>query len=270
VNVVALGRGQIALEGRVCRLADLVLALLEGRQVLQVPGIGELVVELDQQSLEADPQLQRPLALAAGVEIGAGAQQQRLAGVEALLAAEHRGDPFLRSQVFLAPPSFRGLAGPDVDLAGGAEAAAGGLFAAAEADPHRHGALGRELVDVGVGARDRLGVQGAVEQLDSLADEDVGGVLGLGRLVEPGLRLALVLEWREGPDRRRPGERQRRWLGAGLSAPRPATPARGRCGSPDGPDDEDALALGPGPGPGQVAPVRQGQRAGEVELRESE
>lgn len=269
-DVVALGGGQIALESRVCRLADLVLALPQGRHVFQVARIGELVVELDQQGLEADPQLQRRLALAAGVEVGAGAQQQRLAGVQAFLPAEYRGDPFLRAQVFLTPPPFRGAAGPDVDLAGSAETPAGGLFAAAVADSHRHGALGRQLVDVGIGARDRVGVEGAVEQLDPFADEDVGGVLGPGRPIEPALRLGLTVERRKGPDRRRPGERQLGRLGIWNRAPRPPAPARGGRWRPDSPYDEDALALAAGPGPSQIAPVRQWQRAGEVELRESE
>ena len=61
-------------------------------------------VELGEQRLEADPQLQRRLALAAGVEVGAGAQQQRLAGVEPLAAAQHRRHPFLRLQILFALP----------------------------------------------------------------------------------------------------------------------------------------------------------------------
>jgi hypothetical protein len=59
-------------------------------------------------------------------------------------------------------------------------------------------------------------------------------------------------------------------LGVGPGALRPAAPARGGRWGPDRPHDEDALALIAGPGPGQVAPIRQGQRAGEIELRESE
>ena len=68
--------------------------------------------QLGEQRLEPDPQLQRRLALAAGVEVGAGAQQQGLADVEPLAAAEHRGDPFLRAQSLLAPPAPRGAAWP--------------------------------------------------------------------------------------------------------------------------------------------------------------
>ena len=67
-----------------------------------VAGVGNGVLELGQQRLEADPQLQRRLALAAGVEVGTGAQQQGLAGVDLFAAAEHRRHPFLRAQVFFA------------------------------------------------------------------------------------------------------------------------------------------------------------------------
>ena len=162
-------------------------------------------MELDQQGLEADPQLQCRLALATGVEVGPGAQQQRLTGIQLRLAPENGGDAFLRAQIFLAPAPLRGAAGPDVDLAGGTEASAGGLFAAAEADTHRHGALGRQLVEVGIGTGDRLGVEGPVEQHDPFADEDVGAVLGLGRLLEPALGVDLALKGREGPDRGRAG-----------------------------------------------------------------
>ena len=75
-------------------------------------GVREGALQLDQQRLQPDSQLQRRLAVAAGVEVGAGAQQERLAGVEPLATAEHGGDPFLRAQVFLAPPAARGAAGP--------------------------------------------------------------------------------------------------------------------------------------------------------------
>ena len=68
------------------------------------PGSSRAAAQLGEQRFDADPQLQRRLAVAAGVEVGAGAQQQRLAGVEPLAAAEHRGDPLLRAQLLLAPP----------------------------------------------------------------------------------------------------------------------------------------------------------------------
>ena len=72
------------------------------------PGSLDGALQLDQQRLEADPQLQGRLALAAGVEVGAGAQQQGLAGVEPLAAAQDCRDPFLRAQLLLAPaPAMR-------------------------------------------------------------------------------------------------------------------------------------------------------------------
>ena len=63
------------------------------------PGVLDGAPQLGEQRLEADPQLQRRLAGAAGVEVGAGAQQHRLAGVDLLPPAEHGGDPLLRAQV---------------------------------------------------------------------------------------------------------------------------------------------------------------------------
>jgi len=110
-------------------------------------------------------------------------------------------------------------------------------------------------------------VEGAVEQFHPLTDEDVCRVLGFGCRIEPGLGVGLALQRREGADRRRLGERQLGRIGIGLGALGPAAPARAGRRRRDGANDEDGLAAGIGPR--QVAPVRQGQRAGEVELRES-
>jgi len=148
-----------------------------------VPGVGKRTLQLDQQRLQAHPQLQRRLAVPARVEVGAGAEQEGLAGVSAFAAAEDRRDPFLRAQLLLAAAPARG-AGADVDLAGVAEAPDRGLFAAAEADQDPLGALGRELgPGRRVGAGERLRVQGAVEQLQRFVNEDLDGVLGLGCFV---------------------------------------------------------------------------------------
>ena len=54
------------------------------------PGSETAPRQLGQQSLEADSELQRRLAVAAGVEVGTSAQQQGLAGVDLLAASEHR------------------------------------------------------------------------------------------------------------------------------------------------------------------------------------
>ena len=122
---------------------------------------------------------------------------------------------------------------------------------------------------VWIGAGEGVDVQGAVDEADPLADEDVGGVRGLGRLVEPAGGGLLVVEGGEGPDRGGPGKRQggRGALGPRLPWP-PASAGRWRRCS-QGCDDEDALA-GAGTLTSQVAPIRERQRAGEVELRESE
>jgi hypothetical protein len=146
----------------------------------------------------------------------------------------------------------------------------GGLLAAAVADPHRHRALGGQLVRVGVGAGDGVDVKGSVEESDPLGDEDVGGVLGLGRLVEPAGGGVLVLEGREGPDRGGAGEWEGGWGVVGLRLPCPPASTRRWRRRPQSLDYENALALVARARPGQIATVRQGQRAGEVELRESE
>jgi hypothetical protein len=82
-----------------------------------------------------------------------------------------------------------------------------------------------------------VGVQGPVEQLDPFADEEVRRVLGLGRGIEPGLSVSLVLQWCEGADRSGPGKRQLGGLGVGLGALWAAAPARAGRGSSDGADD---------------------------------
>jgi hypothetical protein len=67
-----------------------------------VPRIGKRPLQLYQQRLQAHPQLQGGLAVAAGVEVGAGAEEKGLAGIRLLAAAEDRRHPFLRAQLFLA------------------------------------------------------------------------------------------------------------------------------------------------------------------------
>ena len=54
--------------------------------------------------------------MAPGVEVGAGAQQQRLAGVDPFAAAEHGRDPLLRPQLLGALSAARGAGGPDVGV----------------------------------------------------------------------------------------------------------------------------------------------------------
>jgi len=121
-----------------------------------VVGVGEGAVELDQQRLEPDAQLQRRLATAAGVEVGAGAQDKRLAGVELLAPAEHRGDSFLWAQVLLPLAAARAGASACGDVTCLGEAPGGDLGAAAVADSDRHGVLAAELGSKRVGSGDRV------------------------------------------------------------------------------------------------------------------
>ena len=164
-DVVQLGRGERRRASAARRARrGLVAALGEGRHVALVAGVVGAAAQLGQQRFETGAQLQGRLAVAAGVEVGAGAQQQRLAGVEPFAAAEHRGEALLRAQLLLAPPPRRAAAGRDGDLAGDGEAAGGDLLAAAEADPARDRALGGERRQRRVGGGDGVGVEGAVEQ----------------------------------------------------------------------------------------------------------
>jgi len=50
-----------------------------------------------------------------------------------------------------------------------------------------------------------LGVEGAVEQIESFLDEDVNGVFGFAGFVEPAGGRLLVFEGRESANRGRPG-----------------------------------------------------------------
>jgi hypothetical protein len=235
-----------------------------------VAGVGEGALELGQQGLEPDPQLQGGLAVAAGVEVGPGAEEEGLAGVEPLAAAENSGDSFLRAQLLLAPAAARG-AEADVDRAGVAEAAGCDLLAAAVADQNPLGSLGAQLaVGAGRRSRDSLRVQGPVQQRQSLVDEDVDGVLGLAGLVQPARRLSLIRERGEGADRGRAGQGQGLRLVAEIDPAGPAPAPAGGARRADPLEDEDALRrLGP-LGARQVATVGERQRPGEVELDESE
>ncbi|MGN6663591.1 MAG: hypothetical protein ACTHK6_05225 [Solirubrobacterales bacterium] len=249
--------------------ACLGLPRLQRSHVLFVSRVRERSLQLDQQRLGAHPQLQRRLAVAAGVEVGTRPQQQGLAGVEPLAAAEDGGDPFLGAQLFLAPSPSGPPPRPDIDLACFGEAAVGGLLAAAVADqdPLRPG--GGELgAAAGIGRGDRLRVQRSVQQRDRFLGEDVDGVLGLAGLVQPAPRFLLAGEGGEGPDRGGAGEDQRRRLGIGRAAAPTPAPLRPQ-GRAQPPQDEDALLLTL-PRARQVAAVRQGKRTGEVELDESE
>jgi hypothetical protein len=112
-------------------------------------------------------------------------------------------------------------------------------------------------------------VQGAVQQLQPFLNENVDRVLGLAGFIQPAGGCLLVFERGEGADRRRPRQDQRLRLALGLRLARPAPAPAGGEGGADPLQDEDALLAGSGLA-GEVAAVGQRQRAGEIELDESE
>ena len=234
-----------------------------------VPGIGDGAVELDQERLERDPQLQRRLTMAPGVEVGAGAQQQRLAGVDPFAAAEHRRDPLLRAQLLGALLAARCAGGPDVGVTGARVAADRHLLARSVADPHSVGVRGGQRAEMRVGGGGALGEQRPVEHGEPLSDEIVDRLVGLDRASQPALGL---LRAREGTVGTHGGDARQRQLRRHLArlrrlgAPAPAAGERGRG---EGFDDQHALLLVV-PAAGQIAAIGDGQRAGEVVLRESE
>ena len=200
--------------------------------------------QLGQQRLEADPQLQRRLAVAAGVEVGPGAQQQRLAGVDPLAPAEDRGGPLLGAQLFGAPASPRGAGRPDVDLPRRGEAPGRDLVAAAVADPHRHRPLrGSARARAGRRSPPPWAWSARLSRSIPSSTSVVDRVLGLERLARASAAASrLVGEGLEGPDRGRPGSaaaaRARRPASAGARA---APSARGGGGAPSRLDDQHAL-----------------------------
>ncbi len=129
------------------------------------------------------------LAAATRVEVGAGAQDQGLAGVEALAATDHGGESLLRAQLFVAPAPLRAGRPTRVDLVRGGEATGGHLLAAAMADPDRRSPLGAQFGAERIGARDRVRVQHPVEQGERLGDRGVAHLLGGSGLLEPALRV---------------------------------------------------------------------------------
>ena len=230
----------------------------------------ERLGELGEQGLESDPQLQRRLAAAAGVEVGAGAEQEGLAGVDPLAAAQHPGDPFLGAQVFLATFAPRCAGRLDVDLAGLAVGSLGGLLAAAVADPHGDRPLRRQGRGEGVGGGHRVGVEGVVEEGDarpprrasSAASSAVAAASQAAASSGPsnGSKARIAVARESGtsggvtPASASRGRRRRR-LGRGGAASVSITRTLSRS---------SLLAAR------QVAAVGERQRAGEVELRESE
>ena len=190
-----------------------------------------------------------------------------------LAAAEHGGDPFLRAQLFLAPPPPRGPPAPDVDLAGRAEARRrrSPRRCRSRSAP-RPRAPAASVVRVGVGGGHRLRVQGAVQQLDRRRRPATSTrLLGLGRLVEPARRPRASSS--NGAKARIAVARASGSAGGAAArrrALRPApAPARARGGAPSVCTTR-TLSSPPSLAPRQVAAVGERQGPGEVELGESE
>lgn len=97
-----LRRFEVFSQGDVREVADFATPPLDRCHVLSVAGVAEGSAQLGQQGLKADAELQRRLAIAIGVQVGTGAQEERLTGIEALAAAEHGGDALLGAQLLVA------------------------------------------------------------------------------------------------------------------------------------------------------------------------
>jgi hypothetical protein len=110
-------------------------------------------------------------------------------------------------------------------------------------------------LDLRVGSRNRLDVEGAVEQRQPLADQDVRGLLGLGRLIEPAGGGAVVVEGSEGADRGGTSQRQVGGAEVGVGAPWPPPAPRWLRRRSDRRQDKDALLCAGARGANQVAPV---------------
>src|SRR5207247_7734316 len=108
--------------------------------------------EPDKHGLDPSSKLKGGVAVAPEVGVDAGAGEDRLAGVQGLAAAEHRGDPLLRTDVGLAAGAAPARRSARLKVARLQPLSLGDLLAAAVADPDRQRLLGTDLVDVGVAA----------------------------------------------------------------------------------------------------------------------
>jgi hypothetical protein len=173
-------------------------------------------LELGEGGLERDAQLQRRLAQPPGVEIGARAQDELLAGQRGVAAAEQRREALLRAQRALASRALGGLLRRRLDGVG--PLPVGDLLADAVADAGHERLLAGDLADAGAGRRD------AVQGDDPVEDRELERDL-VDRVVQPGLRARLVD--RVAPDDGRPPRRDGRRLGGGgaLAPRRAAAPA---------------------------------------------
>jgi hypothetical protein len=268
-NHVLVLVGELASKSSLTRRAGLGSPARQLSHVFLVVRVSERALQLDQQRIEGDAELQGRLPHASRVEIGTGAEQQRLADIEVLAAAEHGRHPALRAQL-VGPLSPSGtLSRTDLDVVCLAEAPRCDLLAAAISDSDRHRLPRTRFPDVWIGARHRLGVQRSAEQRDRLVGQGIGGLVP-DRLPQPGLcPLRRVEAFHRAHDRDL-GERQRDLVPAVPGGLRLTTTTARRRGRGAGRDDENPLAVALSAASRQVAPVLQGQAAWELELDESE
>jgi len=134
--------------GRSCRADEQLYPLVN----VTLPGpTGQLGDSCGERALE----LERRLAPAAGIDVGAGAQRQLLAGQNYVATTQHRGQPLLRAEDCLA------LSSPATDrhLNRGAPTAACNLLAGSDADAYYERLAWSDSVRVWIGRGDPLALK---------------------------------------------------------------------------------------------------------------
>ena len=226
---------------------------------------------LGQQRLQPDPELQRRLARPLAVEVGAGAQQQRLAGVGGLAAAEHGGDPLLRAQRLGAAARAGRRAGRSI---ASAPAAVGDLVAGAVAEPGRRAPVPRaRRRRAGPAVASWWACSARLTIRERLVDELVArsSVESCRRASQASASSSLLERPRADHGQRgSPAPSGPASLGARCGLPRRAPAAPQPRGEPaSAADDEHVLGLARRRAD-EVAAVAGAEPAGEVELDEGE
>ncbi len=208
--------------------------------------------------------------MAVGVDVGAGAQRELLAGERRVAAAEQRGQavsgpPAARRVAATGSPAGGRVAAGQLD--GVRPAALGDLLALAQADAHRQRLGARRRADRRVGAGDAQGVQHASEHRERL----VGRRVDVGP-PQPALGLGVLAEGLRGHERHAgDGHRGQRRLRLDLTCTAAARPSPGALGG-ERPDDQhmrrlacvtadDVAAVGRREGPGELDLDEAEQRA---------
>lgn len=235
--------------------------------VFLVARVREGAAQLDQEGLEADAELQGCLAIALAVQVGTGAQEQRLAGVEALASSQYGSKALLWAHLLVALAAARLRPKSGVDPPCFREESVRQLLAATEADSHRHCSGRRHRLRMRVGAGDRLGMQSAIEIVDALFQQAVNRLFVVAGGLEPAFGCGFISEGLEGTHGRDSGQRQLSGGVAGLRVARLAPAPAGRRRGAKRLDHEYALQVAVSK---YVAAVSNREPAGKVELGESE